>query len=81
MTGNVMEWCRDTFGFFDKHARQNDGEAMLLVPVGDDQERVCRGGGWGSIQLPARSAGRYYTRSTTLHNDLGVRFGSCAIRD
>jgi formylglycine-generating enzyme required for sulfatase activity len=52
MHGNAFEWCYD--GDEDYPA------TAVTDPVGDGENRIVRGGSWGSTAKGCRSANRYY---------------------
>ena len=67
MTGNVWEWCADWYGDYSSGAQTN--------PKGpyDGSDRVCRGGGWGSLARLCRSSNRSYSYPTYRDGSLGLR--------
>lgn len=69
MTGNVAEWCRDTFVRYTTPARDGDG----LRPGGDPDSRIARGGAfeWGANR--ARSAYRTSEPARNGVHWIGVR--------
>jgi formylglycine-generating enzyme required for sulfatase activity len=58
MTGNVWEWCEDTYGDYDK--APTDGTSARNDA--NDASRVLRGGSWDVNPQDARSACRYRGR-------------------
>jgi formylglycine-generating enzyme required for sulfatase activity len=69
MSGNVWEWCRDSFGAdaYACHSTYNP----LVDPVGAD--RVIRGGSWNLDAWSARCARRFSFRSDMFGAGLGFR--------
>ena len=67
MSGNVWEWCADWYGGYSSSAQTN--------PKGpyDGSDRVCRGGGWGSLARLCRSSNRSYSYPTYRDGSLGLR--------
>ncbi|MBL7827650.1 MAG: formylglycine-generating enzyme family protein, partial [Saprospiraceae bacterium] len=69
MSGNVFEWCEDTWHDNYKGAPQN-GEAWVGK---SSNARVCRGGSWGTNDGGCRSAYRGYIDPANRDNYLGFR--------
>ena len=70
MSGNVREWCRDTW-----NGAGYDSEAPVTDPVspypGDD--RILRGGSWKSDLTALRSASREAAAPEEMGDDIGFR--------
>ncbi len=70
MSGNVREWCRDTW-----NGAGYDSEAPVTDPVspypGDD--RILRGGSWKSNLTALRSASREAAAPEEMGDDIGFR--------
>ncbi|MGB0552195.1 MAG: formylglycine-generating enzyme family protein [Alphaproteobacteria bacterium] len=72
-SGNVSEWLEDCWHENYKDA-PIDGSAWLSANEGDCEERVLRGGAWGSLPKYLRSAARYaYVASTRGYGGRGFR--------
>ena len=69
MSGNVWEWCRDTF-VADAYTRHHTRDP-LVDAVGAD--RVIRGGSWNLDAWSARCARRFSFRSDMFGSGLGFR--------
>ena len=67
MSGNVIEWCSDWFGYYSSVSQVN--------PKGpyDGSYRVCRGGGWVNYTWSCRSSGRGHNYSSWCCGSLGLR--------
>ena len=67
MSGNVGEWCQDSYGDYSSSAQTN--------PKGPTRGlgRVFRGGRWDSLARYCRTASRALTAPTDTHNFLGFR--------
>ena len=67
MSGNVWEWCQDSYGSYGSSAQTN--------PTGPSSAslRVSRGGGWCSYATSCRCALRYSSTPTGTYDDLGFR--------
>ncbi len=70
MSGNVWEWCEDSWHNSYKGAPA-DGTAWT---IGSSSDRVNRGGSWNSYGRYCRSAGRDGNSPGVRLFDLGVRF-------
>ena len=66
MHGNVWEWCLDSYADYT-------ASAAIDPFVTGGNERVVRGGGWGSDSLTCRSAMRGYPGPNVKSSDLGFR--------
>ena len=53
MIGNVWEWCRDRYAYYDR-AEARDGDGLRMVD-GDEIRVVIRGGGFTNRIEIARS--------------------------
>jgi formylglycine-generating enzyme required for sulfatase activity len=69
MSGNVWEWCRDTFAA-DAYAHHNAHDP-LMEAAGPD--RVIRGGSWNLDAWSARCARRFSFRADMFGAGLGFR--------
>ena len=69
MSGNVWEWCRDTFvaHAYARHAARNP-----VVEI-DGSDRVIRGGSWNLDAWSARCSRRFSFRSDLFGAGLGFR--------
>ncbi len=69
MTGNVWEWCRDTFAA-DFYKRSPAKDPVCLEPR---PERVERGGSWAFTRDYCRAAFRFRLKPTDSYDNLGFR--------
>ncbi|MDP8206594.1 MAG: SUMF1/EgtB/PvdO family nonheme iron enzyme [Candidatus Electryonea clarkiae] len=70
MNGNVWEWCEDDWhGSYE--GAPDEGSAWSDEPRGSS--RVLRGGGWGDLAGPCRSAYRYYGAPSIHFSIIGFR--------
>jgi formylglycine-generating enzyme required for sulfatase activity len=69
MSGNVWEWCRDTFkaDAYTRHAADNPSEII------DGSDRVIRGGSWNLDAWSARCTRRFSFRADMFGAGLGFR--------
>ncbi len=67
MSGNVMEWCWDTYSTYTSHDQTN--------PTGstDGFGRICRGGSWFSQALSAKPGIRFIMASSQPADSIGFR--------
>ena len=67
MNGNVLQWCQDRYGDYDK--------SVALNPKGADEgsARVVRGGSWFNPPAFCRSASRLKLEANFRYGDLGFR--------
>jgi|AntRauTorckE5430_2_1112549.scaffolds.fasta_scaffold03017_4 formylglycine-generating enzyme required for sulfatase activity len=70
MSGNVWEWCQDTWHENYNNAPTN-GTAWLTG--GDNSRRVLRGGSWNSDDSDCRVASRYRVYPTSRNNSISFR--------
>lgn len=72
MYGNAWEWCSD---WYDVNYYAS---SLTNNPKGParGQDRVLRGGGWGSTDVSCRSAGRFGCHPTVVGAALGFRCAS-----
>ena len=68
--GNVSEWCRDVFGFYELPVHSGDGDRS---PESADHLYINRGGAFDDPPSLARSAYRGYTAPESSGDSLGVR--------
>jgi formylglycine-generating enzyme required for sulfatase activity len=71
MHGNVFEWCEDDW-HHSYNGAPSDGRAWVDIS-GRASERVIRGGGWESVAILCRSAGRYEMLPGEVFRSLGFR--------
>jgi len=72
MSGNVWEWCRDTFS--EQPYRQlRDGAEEPLVDMAGCTARVLRGGSYESVVSACRIAFRHQAEATEARADIGFR--------
>ena len=78
MAGNVWQWVQDCY-HNDYNGAPTDGSAWTTGncygTLGDDLQRVIRGGSWISGPLNLRSAGRFRNTFNSRGNLLGFRVG------
>ncbi|MEM7202666.1 MAG: bifunctional serine/threonine-protein kinase/formylglycine-generating enzyme family protein [Planctomycetota bacterium] len=67
--GNVWEWCRDWFNYYDVEPRRGDG----LRPGADRPFRINRGGGFDSGAASAERSARNSSSSDTARDSIGLR--------
>jgi serine/threonine protein kinase/formylglycine-generating enzyme required for sulfatase activity/uncharacterized coiled-coil protein SlyX len=67
--GNVGEWCRDGYAYYDRDVEPGDGLRRVFVA----RDRVTRDGGNRRPAVFARSANRHHAAPETRFLDLGVR--------
>jgi formylglycine-generating enzyme required for sulfatase activity len=67
MSGNVWEWCTDTFGPYPGHPGNN-----LNPPEGSDR-RSMRGGSWRSRAWDCRVSRRGHAEADTANDSIGFR--------
>ena len=67
MSGNVMEWCSDWYGEYDRSVKTN--------PVGpmNGVERVCRGGSYIDLDSFCRCTARWHVDPNDRDNNMGLR--------
>ena len=70
MHGNVSEWCRDRWDWWEKSYAQ-DPEFLRMPTFGRAQ--VCRGGNWRANAKACRSAFRHCSPQDNRYDDLGFR--------
>jgi formylglycine-generating enzyme required for sulfatase activity len=70
MSGNVWEWCRDTY-HDDAYHRHESDNPVLEVPQTHD--RVIRGGSWNLDAWSLRCARRFSFSEDYLGAGLGFR--------
>jgi formylglycine-generating enzyme required for sulfatase activity len=66
--GNVWEWVSDYGPYTEVPAPGNGAHGPAPRKMG-----LCRGGGWNTVAVPARSANRFGFAVTNKANDLGLR--------
>jgi iron(II)-dependent oxidoreductase len=72
MSGNVWEWCRDTFS--EQPYRQfRDGTEEPLTEVEGQTVRVVRGGSYESVVSSCRIAFRHQAEEAEPRADIGFR--------
>jgi len=69
MSGNVWEWCRDTFSA-EAYARDATNNPIMKI---NGSDRVIRGGSWNLDAWSARCARRFSFRADLLGPGLGFR--------
>ncbi len=69
MAGNVWEWCRDSFGFYDSPVSGDDALREPTHPA----YRINRGGSYYHTTQHARSSHRNNSAPETRQNHLGAR--------
>ncbi len=69
MSGNVWEWCRDTFNA-DAYARHSANNPVFEI---NGSDRVIRGGSWNLDAWSARCARRFSFRADLFGGGLGFR--------
>jgi formylglycine-generating enzyme required for sulfatase activity len=79
MTGNVFEWCQDTYASYGEHARRK-GDGLLQVSGAAPDWKACRGGSFYFPALAARSAHRERLRMNFISHDIGVRPAARVLR-
>jgi sulfatase modifying factor 1 len=78
MTGNVWEWCGEWCGdWFDENYYKNSSRDNPRGP-GNGQQRVLRGGDWGSDPWTVRAAYRHWIDPAFRNHSLGFRLGASA---
>jgi formylglycine-generating enzyme required for sulfatase activity len=69
MSGNVSEWCEDTYQY-NYTGAPTDGSAWVST---DSSYRVFRGGEWSYFSLDCASATRHYGWPNRFSSGLGIR--------
>ena len=71
MSGNVREWCADTYGdiAYSKHQRMNP----IYTEYGGGSRRVIRGGSWNNEPRNVRCANRNNNEPANRNNNVGFR--------
>lgn len=67
MSGNVFEWCRDSYGKYNSDSQTNP-EGPLI-----DSDRVLRGGGWSSNARECRVSYRFKGDPDLRSKNIGFR--------
>jgi formylglycine-generating enzyme required for sulfatase activity len=67
MSGNVWEWT------FDRYGAYPEGAATDPVGPATGDDRVCRGGSWGTSSSVARVSTRQHGRPDTRIGSIGFR--------
>lgn len=67
MTGNVMEWCQDCYGYYSSSAQTNP------TGPGSGLKRVLRGGSWFNDVGGCRLSNRDYGGPVYRNYDVGLR--------
>ncbi|MBX3463941.1 MAG: SUMF1/EgtB/PvdO family nonheme iron enzyme [Planctomycetes bacterium] len=70
MHGNVAEWCRDRYGYYEGPVRAGDGLRLIDDWLGG---RVVRGGSFSSRAVSCRSARRVHQMPDQCDHAVGVR--------
>ncbi len=73
MSGNVWEWCTDSFGPYPGHPGNN-----LNPPEGSDR-RNMRGGSWRSRPWDCRISRRGHAEADTANDSLGFRLARTVV--
>ncbi len=73
VTGNVWEWCRDSFGRYELAVLDGSGERVVSSSTSGASFRIQRGGAYNQLANSARSAHRSRVGGEYRHNDLGLR--------
>lgn len=72
MHGNVSEWCQDLFLHYSREAAPGNG-LRKPFPKNNPENRIIRGGGFGSTPKQARTRYRYPRLPGFCSGDLGLR--------
>lgn len=67
MSGNVGEWCQDSYGSYNNNPQTNP------ITLLGDSKRVSRGGGWNDSEWSCRSLNRFDRVPSTRAINLGFR--------
>lgn len=74
MTGNVWEWCKDSWDESENYPTSTTKERPAIDPVvNEGKQRVLRGGGWNTAASNARSAARFFYHPHGKNNATGFR--------
>ena len=73
MSGNVWEWCQDSFGPYPGHQGNN-----LNPPEGSDH-RTMRGGSWKSRAWDCRVSRRGHGPASSANDTVGFRIAHSAV--